>query len=1092
MKKILLSLSLASIAAIAQTGEDSGDWSRIYLGSHPSVSPDGSTIAFSWCDRIWTAPVSGGTALPCGDGASRCRSPFFSPDGAKIAYMSDAEDWFNLHEMELATGKTRQITFHSEEVTPWGYANGGLDFICVASRDFRGGVDGASHRAIYVPMDARGAERLAFDAPALDPAVSPDGTRILFVARGEPAMAAYRKRVPPNRSPLTGDIWLYDIADDSFSPVAVGAEDCRAPTWTPDGTAFYYLNDANGCRNVRLLSLETGEEREITSFTDNHVRSFSLSADGRTMVLEQGFDFWRLDPTAEKPVPERIVLHPAGFNPQACAAAKSRRIKRDRAVNFGNPGSAAFTPDGSATAFTAAGRLWVMDCKKRVPRLVDGPDTAVDSDCVFSPDGKILYFFSDCGDRTEVLTALRENEEDTWSDSRAFKVERINSDETCKDNLSVSPDGSTVAWTLPDGTFEFSDASGARKAQVRTPGHNCHGYAWSPDGRYVAATQDDDNGNSEIWIVPAWEGPDAPAPYNLSRNFLPDFAPAWSPDGAIIAFAGDRAKNPRGCKLHYVYLDPDLEYAEMPDCTLTRRKTGNGGEKEKTTETLQIDFSSLSDRVRTIDGAPTSGGLVFSKDDPRTLAFNAKDKDGKPCVFSVTIPDNLKPRKIAEKHGIPLEWKEKGDMSTFRRIVDNLPTRGNETLGFEIFTTRNNADYMEFAFLAAWAVLRDSFCDPAMHGADWRAAREKYRAAARFAPSWGTFATAVRLMIGELDASHTAFYHSDTSQKEWEPQRRHHNWKPVTAHFGAIFDPEYEGEGWRVKSIVKGSVADRGPGGLLPGDIVTAIDGVRVSTGMDPTEVMNVPMPHGFEIEMSRDGETRTLILAGQKYYEIAKLLRKSAIEANRAKTRAAGNFGYIAVQAMDKEAVAAFHDSAGAECYGKDGLIIDIRGNSGGSTADSIFDFLAATLRCRMRFRGSDGEGYLLSYRGGPVLGEIPVVVLINEQTGSNGEIFAHAVRDTGRGTLVGVETAGKVIGTYDAALHDVGKLRRPRIAWFRLNGTDMENHGAKPHVEVDCTPADWAAGRDPQLDKAIETLKAATKVANEAPARPPLDYAP
>ncbi|MBQ5510753.1 MAG: hypothetical protein IIT94_06400, partial [Prevotella sp.] len=89
---------------------------------------------------------------------------------------------------------------------------------------------------------------------------------------------------------------------------------------------------------------------------------------------------------------------------------------------------------------------------------------------------------------------------------------------------------------------------------------------------------------------------------------------------------------------------------------------------------------------------------------------------------------------------------------------------------------------------------------------------------------------------------------------------------------------------------------------------------------------------------------------------------------------------------------------------------------------------------------------------------------MLCDEGTFSNGEIFSHAIKTLKRGRLVGRQTGGGVIATTDRALLDMGTFRDAQKGWFLLDGTDMENNGAKPDVEVDITPADVDAGRDPQ----------------------------
>ena len=353
MKTTALFAAAAMMSAAAFAADPAEDWSRIYLGSDPSVAPDGSFFVFSWCDRIWRAPVAGGTALPLNDGLSRDSRPIVSPDGLKAAFMSDREGYPALFEIDLASGARRQITFHTEGVEPWCYADGGK----------------------------------------------------------------------------------------AFSPVAVLREDARMPVWAPDGKSFYYLNDSSGCRNVHRRSLETGEDRAITKFTDNHVRSYSISADGRVMVACQGFNFWRLDPEAASPVPERIILHPAGFDP---SGNSTMRVSAAKAGGPGVDSSVAFTDDGSQIAFVACGALWGMDAESPRPVCVDGSDRSVAGSCAFSPDGGTLYYLADFGERTDVCAARRADPSRTWGENGSFRIERLSKDDSGKSLLSVSPDGSNA------------------------------------------------------------------------------------------------------------------------------------------------------------------------------------------------------------------------------------------------------------------------------------------------------------------------------------------------------------------------------------------------------------------------------------------------------------------------------------------------------------------------------------------------------------------------------------------------------------------------------------------------------------------------
>ena len=174
----------------------------------------------------------------------------------------------------------------------------------------------------------------------------------------------------------------------------------------------------------------------------------------------------------------------------------------------------------------------------------------------------------------------------------------------------------------------------------------------------------------------------------------------------------------------------------------------------------------------------------------------------------------------------------------------------------------------------------------------------------------------------------------------------------------------------------------------------------------------------------------------------------------------------------MDSENLHRFRRELYSEGFGRDGLVIDVRFNRGGFTANRMLQSLLGVDRTIYMPRGQS-TGYLLGYNEAPLWWK-PVVVLCGENSNSNAEIFCHVMKATRRGKLVGRETSGAVIATHNKALLDYGEFRAAHTGVFTPDGADMENCGAKPDVPVDDTPADIAAGVDVQLEKAVETLAA------------------
>lgn len=1106
MEKKIAFVSVASLLLAATVGANaaSGQTSasgrpdperEIFLAASPSVAPDGSFFVFEWCNRLWKAPLAEPTAtitaLPLTDIARRAGYPVVSPDGKRVAFRAGHEiNSFRIFELTISEpSRHRQISFHSEPTFPCGYTPDGSNVCATALRD--SGDVRVGRKPILIPVSAKGGEKSLLEVRCAEPDVSPDGKKVLFVRFGD---NMYRKRRGTS-SPATGQIWCYDTISSNFTCVVNTGEDAASPRWLPDGSGFIYTRASGGIRNLRIRKF-SGTDVQLTRYADDHVLTPSLSADGTTVVYRHGFGMDMMKLPADllgnpesfpvgslRATPLRLV--PAGGLPAQTPA----RNRYTTATNVDEPGKIAFSADGSQVAFTAGGALWAMDAVIRQPTRVFSAKNAFVRDCAFSPDSKAIYLLVDRGTGTDVWRVGRGAANVAWWENTSFWCTRLAGGNECRTRISVSPDGKMLAWGDRRGNISIASTNGVLLARLPRD-HMTWSYSWHPTSRMIAFAMSDGTANSEIFLARlpdlsgAKGGPVEIAKgdcQNVSRHWAWDGRPTFSPDGKLLAFVGERpATSLRydNC-LFYAYLSAADEQSEVEALKQLdeARKAVSGepaqnalkkkGAAARPAPVLPPHDPLLYKRLRCVRLTGSATNPFFSHDS-RTLAFTDAS-----TVSTVNIPSRLKPTKRLGVKATVLGWIKNKD--TILCVVDQMPCVNEKKLTFAVQTERSRADLNELAFRMSWGMLRDSFYDPAYHGADWNGVFKAYLPYARNAPDADVLARLFAKMLGELDSSHLGFTMTAAAESDWGRWSANASgWKEQTFHLGVEFVPD--ADGWRVTRLLPDTPLTSQKGHPEVGDVIQRIDGRSVSSGFDPARLLTAEPGHRFRVAFRHGASTNTTVAAGVSYDVARSKECNLGIAARRERVHEAtgGKVGYIHIKKMDADSLREFEDDLYSEGIVREALIVDVRDNGGGNTADRLLEMLCGAIHAKHRSRTAAGwEHTEIGRRHRPLLADVRLVVLANERSCSNAEIFAHAVKNLKRGVVVGTPTCGAVIGTTSQTILGYGTMRKPHVWWKTVGGDDMEHHPAVPDVAVDFTPADEAFGRDPQLEKAIELAR-------------------
>ena len=729
----LLITSSAFFLADAQGG------SPIKLVSAPSMSSDGSQIAFAWRGDIWLVPVAGGTAHPLTVHEAEDSQPVFSPDGKQVAFISNRTGSNQVFVISVDGGGPRQLTYHTEGYSLEEWYPDGRSLLTQANRDnfWRHG-----ERFFTISSsEPRSGERLLFDAYGSDATISPDGKTILFAREGT---RWWRKGY---RGSQASQIWSYTPGSKKFQKIVEHPTGCRSPMWHPSGEKFYYVSGQSGAFNLWQHDLKSDHEIQLTEFPDDSVVFPAISRDGSVIVFRHLFDLYTLHPEDGKG-PQKIDIDYEGD----VAHDPVLRRTLDSATDV------AFSSDGLEVAFISGGDVWVMDTELREPKQVT--DTAEEErDVLFAPDNKSIVFISDKGEQCDIWSAHRGDEKQYWWQNDEFTLKQLTDDSDVEESMQWSPVGDRLAFVKSRGDLWVMNPDGNDAKRVFSS-WNVPEYDWSPDGKWFVYALSDDDFNQDIYLAPV-DG--SREPFNLSMHPDNDDSPVWSPDGSMIAYTGRHISDE--VDIYYVYLQaakndessrdrtlkeaiekmqkgrkksssepgsakkeepkpdepaqqakpqgkPD-EPAAKADAAETKKKEAEKPEEDSPkVKPVEIDFEGIHDRIHRISIPDSREQNLFWSHDSKKLAFTASI-DRKTGTYTVSFPDELKPKLLTSDTGSRPVWIKTGNQILWlhRGVPASLSAANGKSTAYS-FSARQATDVgtrFETAFMQCWRSNARSF-----------------------------------------------------------------------------------------------------------------------------------------------------------------------------------------------------------------------------------------------------------------------------------------------------------------------------------------------------------------------------------------------
>jgi tricorn protease len=1131
---LLFALSPAPLAAAPAPGGPSK------MLTEPALSAD--RIAFVYGNDIWTCRIDGTGVFRVTSGPGVKTRPAFSPDGSLLAFSAELDGNLDVYVVPAAGGVPKRLTWHPGRDVVQGFTADGKSVLFTSPR----AAFNNRHTQLYtVPVE--GGLETALPIPyANRAAYSPDGKTIAYNPNN-PAFLQWKRY----RGGLVSKVWLYDVASHAIERVPQPASRCNDadPMWLdgPAGTTLAVRSDRDGEFNLYATERAGADAKDpskknlsltpLTRYTDFPVLNASAAA-GR-IVFEQAGTLHLYDASTKKVTDLSITV------PGDLLETRPRWAKGAKWIR-----GAAISPSGARAAFEFRGEIVTVPAEKGDARNLTNTTAFHETGPAWSPDGKEIAYVSDESGENEIVVRSQDGKgapKKIKVPGAGFYDELVFSPDGKK---LVLTDNSLTLWIV-DLATSASKKIATERLYAPTRQRMLRG-SWSPDSRWVAYTLSGPTYIRTAFVYSVEEDKSTPLTDGLSDVSDPVFDRdgkllyflASTDAGPQRNWFSLQNTDARTTSAVYVATlkkgtpsplakESDEEKSGQKDAKTEEKKgedSAKGGRGERASDTkdgeaagkdeekgakarkpapVVIDRDGFQLRIvdlpihpadienlqagsagqvffqRTADGKTSVQRFDFKDRKTETIVPDADDYfvsfDGKKILFSQRGSPQPGGGPRLASWSIVASSGKKGDM---KEGPDGRPSDGRLRLDAIQVRVDPRAEWPEI-FDEVWRVNRDYFYDPKMHGHDWPALKAKYAAFLPYLSSRGDLNRLIQWMCSELSVGH----HRNTPGDSFAEA------VPVP---GGLLGADYEVANgrYRFKKVFGGlnwNPELRAPLSE-PGVEVKAGEYLLAVNGKDLAPPENLYSrfegTSGKIVELtvgpSPDGKGSRTVSAVPVADE-AQLRNRDWVEGNLRKVDAATNsrVAYVYVPNTANLGHTYFKRYFYPQAS-RDAIIVDERFNGGGSVADY---YIEALLRqpiawWAMRY-GEDMKTPSASIQG-------PKVMLIDETAGSGGDLLPWMFRHFKVGTIVGQRTWGGLVGILGfPTLMDGAVVTAPNLGfWTPEEGFGVENVGVPPDVEVEQTPADVIAGRDPQLEKAIaivmEELKKNPPVKPKRPAMP------
>jgi tricorn protease len=1089
--------ALAAVTLLGPAGARSIDLVDTRLLADPATS--GTLVAFAYANDLWVAGIDGTGVRRLTSHPGVESGPRFSPDGSLIAFTGRYEGNTDVYVVPAAGGVPKRLTYHPGNDTALGFTPDGKSVLFASPRE----VHTTRYAQLFSVPVAGGFPAKLLIPNASKAAISPDGKTTAYVPLAEP-FAQWKHY----RGGTAARILLFDNATHAVEqvPQPAGRANDTDPMWL--GERLCFRSDRDGEFNLYAFDRASKTVTRLTAHADFPVQS--ASAGGELIAYEQAGYVHLFDPAtgAARRLKLGVAADLVELRPRWAKGAKWIR-------------AASLSPSGARVAFEFRGEIVTLPREKGDDRNLTGTPGVHERAPAWSPDGKWVAYFSDAGGEYALHLAAQDGK----GSARRIALQGAGFFGRPK----WSPDSKKLSFSDNSLTLFVVDVASGRQTRISServygPSPVLH-HAWSPDSRFLAYTQNTPTYFNRLFLYSLAEARSHP----VSDGLADATSPVFDASGRYLYFLVSTDAGP--VNDWFSQANADMRRAQQVYLAVLAKGIASPLARESDEETGKRD-----EEAGQKGDEPEAGGAKSGEEAEEKKAGEKKE-DKKPVVVKFD-PEGLSQRILA----MPMKAGPYFDLAAgaanqlfYRRAAStdpgadaavyryDLAKRKEDTISekadvfvlsadgkrallrvkddWHLVDVADKLDLAKFKLEVgriqvkvdppaewaqmldeAWRINRDYFYDPGFHGADWPAMRQKYQALLPDLATRNDLFRVIRFMLSELAVGHSYQSPGDSAfESETVP--------------GGLLGADYEvAHGrYRFKKVFGGLnwTPDLRSPLTEPGVDVTAGEYLLAVEGRELRHPDN--LYERFERKADRIVEITVGPNPDGTGSRTVKLVPIESEAALRNRDWVEGNLRRVTEATQGRVAYVYVPNTANlGHTYFKryffpqadrQAIIVDERHNGGGSVADYYIDILRrpAVSYWAMRY-GADLKTPIAGIHG-------PKLMLIDETAGSGGDLLPWMFRKFGLGPLVGKRTWGGLVGILGfPVLMDGGSVTAPNLAFWTEDGFRVENEGIAPDVEVEQTPKDVIAGRDPQLEKAIEIVLAElAKSPPVTPKRPP-----